>query len=76
MEAAGRGDGDVETRRRFAAPPKFPFFFPAGEAFVAVVFVFGVWVSVSVFFLSRYYFFLLAFAYGNGDQGGEGGGCG
>ena len=49
MGAAGRGDGDVETRRRFAAPPKFRIFFLAGEAFVAVVFVFGVSVSVSVF---------------------------
>ena len=33
MGAAGGGDGDVETRRRFAAPPKFRIFFPCGRSF-------------------------------------------
>ena len=75
MGAAGRGDGDVETRRRFAAPPKFRIFFShAGEAFVAVVFVLGFGSRFLYFLFKSLLFFLLAFAYGNGDQEREGGG--
>ena len=76
MGAAGRGDGDVETRRRFAAPPKFRIFFPCGRSFCCCGFRFwGLGFGFCIFFLSRYYFFLLAFAYGNGDrEGGMAGG--
>ena len=43
MTATWKQGGALRRRRSFV------FFSPAGEAFVAVVFVFGVWVSVSVF---------------------------
>ena len=60
MGAAGRGDGDVETRRRFAAPPKFRIFFPLREKLLLLWFSFsGLSLGFCIFFLSRYYFFFL-----------------
>ena len=68
MTATWKQGGALRRRRSFV------FFSPAGEAFVAVVFVLGFGSWFLYFLFKSLLFFLFAFAYGNGDQEREGGG--